>query len=99
MKILNRGFLILKPKNEFWTWANQFSEEEIIFSETDDCEGNIYLIEEDFFEIEPIIEKNFKKILKNELSAVTDEENWPENLTIELFNSWFYLDFVSEKLD
>lgn len=98
MKIINRGYLLVKPKQAFWKWANQF-EEEIDFSDSDDCEGNIYLIEEDFFEIEPIIEKNFKKIFKNELSAVADEEEWPEKLSMELFLEWFELDFGSAVFD
>lgn len=98
MKLVNRGFLLVKPKQEFLTWANQF-DEEMDFSETDDCEGNVYLIEEDFFDIEPLIEQNFKKIFKNELSSVTDEENWPEKLTIELFATWFEIDFGSTVFD
>lgn len=35
MKIVNRGFLIVSPKQPFFDWANEF-EEEIFFSEEDD---------------------------------------------------------------
>lgn len=99
MKLVNRGFLLVKPKKAFLDWANQFEEEEIVFSSNDDCEGSIYLIEEDFFEVEPILEKNFKKIFKNELDAVADEEYWPENLSLELFNDWFLCDFGNSVFD
>jgi hypothetical protein len=112
MKIINRGFLFVKPTKYFFEWANAFMVEEIEFTEKDDCEASIYLIEEDFFDIEPIIEKNFKKILKNEMQSVTeDKENWPQKIDIELFHKWFSVDagtsvfdclkedLISEKID
>ena len=37
-------------------------------------EPNVYLIEEDFFEDEPVIKANFKKIFNNEIYAVSIEE-------------------------
>ena len=40
------------------------------FTVEDDNDSNIYLIIEDFIDIEPIIEQNFKKIFKNELSMI-----------------------------
>jgi hypothetical protein len=98
MKIINRGFIIVKPKTAFWEWANNFSED-IKFEANDECEGSIYLIEDDFLDIEPILEKNFKKILINELTAVTDQENFPEKLNIELFLAFFDFDFGSSVFD
>ncbi|MCE3296262.1 MAG: hypothetical protein K0R65_1976 [Crocinitomicaceae bacterium] len=98
MKIINRGFIIVKPKQAFWDWANQF-DQEFTFSEDDDCEGSVYLIEEDFMEFEPVLEKNFKKIMKNELAAVADEEDFPEKITFELFSEWFHVDFGSSVFD
>lgn len=94
MKILNRGFIIVKPKQAFWNWANQF-DEDMSFTEEDECEGNIYLIEDDFMEFESIVEQNFKKIMKNEFNAVTDEENWPEEITMQTFLDWFNFDYGS----
>ena len=98
MKIINRGFIIVKPKQAFWDWANQF-DEDFSFSEDDDCEGSVYLIEEDFMDFEPVLEKNFKKIMKNELAAVADEEDFPEKITFELFCQWFDVDFGSSVFD
>ena len=52
-------------------------------------EPNVYLIEEDFFEDEPVIKANFKKIFNNEIYAVSsEEENFPE-ITLENFEEWF----------
>lgn len=97
--MLNRSFLIVKPKQAFLDWAKSV-DPEFDFIEADDLEGNCYLIEEDFFEIEPILEKNFKQILKNEFFALTEEESlWPEKRTLDLFLTWFEFDFGSVVLD
>ena len=63
-------------------------------------EPNVYLITEDFFDIEPIIEQHFKKIFKNELAMITDnEEDWPEDLSQENFLEWFELEVGSTVFD
>ena len=98
MKIVNRGFIIIKPRQAFWDWANQFEEEES-FSEAHDSEASVYLIEEDFMDIEPLLDKHFKKIMKNELAGVADEEDFPEKITLELFLEWFHIDFGSSVFD
>lgn len=99
MNIVNRGFLIVRPKKSFLDWANQL-DAEVQFSEEDEVEGTNFLIEEDFFDIEPIIEKNFKKIFKHELSMVTEDESlWPQSLGQEVFFEWFSVDFGSIVID
>ncbi len=99
MKILNRGFIIVRPTQLFWDWAAKF-ENELEFSVDDDLEPNVYLITEDFFEIEPVIEKNYKKILETELRMITDEEeDWPLDMNFELFLNWFILEVGSTVFD
>jgi hypothetical protein len=99
MKIVNRGYISVTPNKPFWDWANSF-EDEMEFSVEDGVEPNIYLITEDFFDIEPIIEQNFKKIFKNELTMITDtQEDWPEDLSIENFLEWFTLEVGSTVFD
>lgn len=99
MKLVNRGFISLKPKQAFWDWANQF-DAELSFSENDECEGTTYLVEEDFFDFEPLLEKHFKKMFKNECAMVNDDErSWPENINLDLFHSWFHVDYGSSVLD
>lgn len=99
MKLLNRGFLIVRPRQAFFDWANQF-DEHIQFSTDDEIEPNIYLITEDFMDIEPIIEQHFKKIFEAELLAVTDEEDtWPSERKIELFLNWFSIEAGSMVFD
>lgn len=99
MKIVNRGYITITPNKPFWDWANEF-ESDMEFSVEDDIEPNIYLITEDFFEIEPIIEQNFKKIFKNELAMITEEEEaWPQDRTMEVFLEWFTLEIGSTVFD
>ena len=100
MKLINRGFLTVRPKQAFWDWANQYDKNDLMLSENDDTEGSVYLIEDDFFDTEPILEKQFKKILKNELGSVNlDEETWPKKLNFELFQEWFDADFGTGVFD
>lgn len=99
MNILNRGFLSVAPKQAFWDWANKI-DTEFEFSEDDEVEPNVYLITEDFFDVEPIIEQHFKKIFKNELTAVTEEESeWPEKINMETFLEWFSVTLGSMVFD
>lgn len=100
MKIVNRGYVIVRPTEHFWNWANQFADEDLKVQMEDGMEPNIYLIEEDFFEIEPVIERSFKKIFKTELLMVNDdEESWPEDRSMETFLAWFDLEFGATVLD
>ena len=99
MKILNRGYITVTPLKPFWDWANTF-EDEMEFSVEDGVEPNVYLITEDFFDIEHVIEQHFKKIFKNELAMITDnEEDWPEDLSQENFLEWFELEVGSTVFD
>jgi len=99
MKVVNRSYITIHPRQAFWDWANPFNSE-LTFDAEDVTEGTVYLVEEDFFDFEPVLEKNFKKIFKNELASITDdEENWPEKLSMELFLEWFVIDFGSMVID
>lgn len=90
MKTVNRGYILIEPRQPFCDWAKS-NDPDFDFDEYDDIEGTVYLVEEDFFEPEPIIEQQFKRIMLNECAAVTDDESaWPKP-TIELFNEWFYV--------
>ncbi len=99
MKVINRGFLSVRHLQAFWDWANPFNEE-VQLNESDGVEPNCYLIEEDFMDIEPLIEQNFKKIFKNELAmACEDQTQWPEKLTLELFLQFFEIEIGTTVFD
>jgi hypothetical protein len=99
MKIVNRGFIAIKPKKSFWDWART-KDESITFTEEDHIEANIYLITEDFFDDGPILEQHFKKIFINELDGVCDEvEGWPEERTLNVFKEWFEIELGGTVFD
>ena len=99
MNVLNRGFITITPKKPFFDWSNTI-DSEIQFSIEDDIEPTVYLITEDFFDIEPLIEQHFKKIFKNELTAITeDEELWPTERNIDVFLEWFDINLGSMVFD
>lgn len=98
MKFVNRGYLLVKPTQKFVDWANSIDEE--MPTSFDFIEGNVYLIEEDFMETEPILKANFKKIFANELDAVTDDESlWPCEIKLENFNQFFSHEFGTTVFD
>ncbi|MEN9743140.1 MAG: hypothetical protein RLZZ65_945 [Bacteroidota bacterium] len=76
MKIINRGFIQVKPKQSFIDWALKIEPELLIDT---DSEGTLYLVEEDFWDDEQIIQKYAQKIWKQECSSICEEtELWPE---------------------
>lgn len=88
MKIVNRGYILVEPKQAFCDWA-KLHDPDFDFDEGDDLEGNLYLIEEDFFEYEPVLEAHFKKIMITECQAIVDSEEDIPKPTMELFVDWF----------
>ena len=88
MEIVNRGYILVTPKEAFIQWANQHDED---FEDLSDNEGSIYLIEDDFYDDEPVIKSHFKRIFENELLAVSEkEENYPK-ITFENFEAMFHI--------
>lgn len=85
MKFVNRGYVIVQPKEAFIVWAN---ENDADYSDLDDNEPSIYLIQEDFFDDETVLKEYFKSIFTNELMAVTDNESKFPPIRWEVFNEW-----------
>ena len=86
MKLLDRGYIIVHVKQPFIDWANNQDE---VFKIGDSPEPSIYLVEEGFFEDQPIIKANFKEIFENELEMVSDNTaSYPE-INEENFSNWF----------
>ncbi|MDC0100504.1 hypothetical protein N8Z27_02255 [Crocinitomicaceae bacterium] len=86
MKFVNRGYLSVKPTKLFVDWANKNDED---FNALADSEPSVYLIEEDFYDDEPVLKSHFKKVFKNELMAVSEDESKYPDIKFEIFNEWF----------
>jgi len=96
MKIVDRGFITVRPKQAFIDWANQQDDE---FQIDENAEPSVYLIEEDFFEVEPIIERNYKTIFECELAAVSDNEDGFPEIKMSVFKEWFSVEVGSTVID
>lgn len=99
---VNRGFMVVRPKQAYIEWANQFDDEFKLDAEAlNEIEPTVYLIEEEeFFDTEPILKKHFKKIFLSELEAACeeDEAEFPD-IKLEVFNEWFSVEFGTIVLD
>ena len=88
MTILNRGQIVVFPTENFQLWANENSEEDLLFS--NQAEPSVYLIEEEFWDDELIIERYRKKMVKREFSEIcSNEDTWPVIKNNEQFRSYF----------
>lgn len=96
MKIVNRGFITVRPKQAFVDWANKQDDE---FQIDLNAEPSVYLIEEDFFEVDPIIESKYKTIFECELAAVSDNEDGFPEIKMSVFNEWFSVEVGSTVID
>ena len=101
---INRNALILFPAKPLTDWVN------IIFddSPTEEIrvmghdEGNIYLIPDSDSTEESLkwLKKNYKEIFEEELFGwCTDDSQWPEDLSWEVFCSWFHFSIQSMVFD
>ena len=88
MNILNRGQIVIFPTENFQQWAINNSDEELFL--TSQAEPSVYLIEEEFWEDELVIEKYRKKIMRREFSEISsDDSKWPIVKDNEQFRFYF----------
>ena len=96
MKFVNRGYLSVKPTKLFIDWANKHDED---FGELQSSEASIYLIEEDFYDDEPVLKSHFKKVFQNELMAVTEDASVYPEIKFEVFSEWFDIEMGASVFD
>ena len=94
MKLLNRSGLSIRPRQPFANWLASHTPDAPSLDELRQ-EAMLYLIDEveqeqDFIDA---IDQHWETIFRNELEA-WDEfgDNWPSELSPELFEQWFDLD-------
>jgi hypothetical protein len=96
MKFVNRGYLAVKPTKLFFDWANKNDED---YSDLEDSESSIYLIEENFYDDEQVLKANFKKVFLNELQAVSEDDSTYPEMKFEIFTSWFNVELGASVFD
>src|SRR5262245_6119163 len=101
MPEINRALMVVKPKQPFLQWArgvdeNSAASDVSLDDLREDC--NAYLIPEYEFDEdqEEILKWCFEDVFAEELySWSTDEADWPQQRTLEMFMDWFELEFHS----
>lgn len=97
MKLVNRGFLLAKPFAPFIDWATQIDPELMM---DENSEGSLYLIEEEFWDDDLIIEKYAKKIWAQECSNIeADPKNWPVLSETRTVTHFFHLELGCTVID
>jgi hypothetical protein len=89
MNLINRGFIFIKPKAAFVTWALSLDPNLLIDTH---AEGSVYLIEEEFWDDELILNQYAKKIAQQEFMSINDDAStWPScNEATEFENLFTY---------
>lgn len=97
MNLVNRGFIFIKPKPSFIVWAQQIDPELLI---DEQAEGSVYLIEEEFWDDELLLQSYAKKIAHQEFGSITEnEELWLNCTTNEDFEALFFVEIGCTCLD
>ena len=102
MNEVNRGVLVLKPKEKFLAWVNSSDEEDEVTLDEVLQDSTAYLtpeIENDN-ELRQFLEQNYDLLFEQELVGwIQDEGQWPATRDLPTFLEWFDVEFHSMVLD
>ena len=98
--MINRSALIVIAKQPFLDWLHNLPEPiaKEITLEAINQDPTVYLMPEyeDIDEREGLIRKGFRLIFEEELGTwCTDDCDWPEKRSYEVFSEWFQIDYFS----
>lgn len=94
--MLNRGVLIVRPRQPYHDWAARLDDSGIVSDPED--EKTVYLIPEFESDTEAweVLEDVYAEIFERELEGWhTDESAWPQNRTFAMFKEWFDIELHS----
>ena len=94
--MLNRGVLIVRPRQPYLDWAAGLDDSGLV-PDPDD-ERTIYLIPsfEDDDEAWAILKEVYAEVFERELDGWhTDEAAWPQNRDFAMFQEWFDIELHS----
>jgi hypothetical protein len=94
--MLNRGVLIVRPKQPYLDWAAQLDDSGVV--PDPEGEATVYLTPE--FESDDeaweILEDVYAEVFERELDGWhTDESAWPHDRTFAMFKEWFDIELHS----
>ena len=100
---INRGLVIIIPKQPFYDWENAvFPEDDFKTRTVTAVEHTSYLLEEYQLYDDPqkALSNYWKFIFEDQLFGIcTDDNEWPKKLTWKLFTEWFEFHFSSMVID
>ena len=103
MNEVNRGVLVLKPKEKFVAWVNASDEQaEALTLDEASQDSTAYLTPEieDDNGLREFLEQNCDLLFEQELVGwVQDEDQWPATRNLSTFLEWFDVEFHSMVLD
>lgn len=96
--MINRAAFILKYKAPAVQWINKVGAEQGIEAQTQEAinsDRTVYLIADDIADdpekLEQWVKMNLQLLFESELDEwSSDADLWPEELSYELFQQWFY---------
>ena len=94
--MLDRGALIVRPKQPYLDWAASLDDSGLVPNPDD--EQTVYLVPgfEDDKEAARVLRRVCGEVFARELRAWhTDESAWPGNRTLALFKRWFHFELHS----
>ncbi|MCC6549001.1 MAG: hypothetical protein IT279_02910 [Ignavibacteriaceae bacterium] len=98
-EMVNRNAIVVKPKKPFFDWHNGIYRDSPIH-QMDDHTLYLAKLDDDSYDIEQWMKKNFDRFFKNELNDwVTDPSLWPQKRTFEMFKKWFSYEYYCVLLD
>ncbi len=103
MNEINRGVLVLKPKEKFVAWVNSSDQEGAVLTlDEASQDSTAYLTPEvdNDNELRQFLEQNYDLLFEQELFGwVQDEAQWPAARDFPTFLEWFDVEFHSMVLD
>lgn len=94
--MLNRGVLIVRPKQPYLDWATQIDDSDL--APDPEGEQTVYLVPsfESDEEAQEVLEEVYETVFELELAGwSTDESEWPENRDFATFQDWFDIELHS----
>lgn len=92
MKSLNRGALLVRPREPYLKWVASLDGDTPLAAEALTGRVSVYLVSdpEALDEESPDVTPYFKEIFHEELAAWSlDEDQWPTQRDLKVFRGWF----------
>jgi hypothetical protein len=93
---INRGVIIVRPKQPYVDWANTCDDEPTsttLGAAREDCSAYLLPCWEDGEQLELLLERFSRRIFENELSGwTTNEACWPKQRDLSALREWFEIE-------